>query len=45
VLDRFPATEIIAERKGVYTIKAEVYGSIGLETWVRRQGERVKVIP
>lgn len=43
VLDRLPTAEIIDERKGLYTIKAEVYGNIGFEMWVRSQGGKIKV--
>ena len=40
VLDRLPTAEIINERDGVYTIKAEVFGK-GIEMWIRSQGSQV----
>lgn len=40
VLDRLPTAEIIAEKDGVYTVKAEVFGK-GIEMWLRSQGEYV----
>ena len=40
VLDRLPTAEILAERDGVYTVRAEVFGS-GIEMWMRGQGAYV----
>ena len=37
VLDRLPTAEIIDERDGVYTVRAEVFGK-GIEMWMRGQG-------
>jgi predicted DNA-binding transcriptional regulator YafY len=43
VLDRLPTAEILEEKEGVYTIKAEVFGK-GIDMWLRSQGDVVKVI-
>ncbi|NQX62592.1 helix-turn-helix transcriptional regulator [Paenibacillus qinlingensis] len=43
VLDRLPTAEIITERDGVYTVKAEVYGN-GIDMWLRSQGDKIKVL-
>lgn len=43
VLDRLPTAEIIEEKDGEYTIKAETFGR-GIEMWLRSQGEKVRVI-
>ena len=43
VLDRLPTAEIIGEKNGVYTIRAETYGS-GIDMWLRSQGEYVHLI-
>ena len=43
VLDRLPTAEVLAEKDGIYTISAEVYGN-GIDIWLRSQGENVKVI-
>lgn len=40
VLDRLPTAEVVTEDKGVYTIKAEVYGT-GIDMWLRSQGNAV----
>ena len=42
VLDRLPTAEIISERDGVYTVRAEVFGK-GIDMWLRGQGEYVKI--
>lgn len=42
VLDRLPTAEILEEKDGVYTIRAEVFGK-GIEMWLRSQGEAVAV--
>lgn len=41
VLDRLPTAEIIGEKDGVYTVRAEVFGS-GIDMWLRSQGEYVE---
>jgi hypothetical protein len=41
VLDRLPTAEIVGEKNGVYTIRAEAYGE-GIDMWLRSQGENVK---
>ena len=38
VLDRLPTAEILEERDGAYTIRAEVFGK-GIEMWLRSQGD------
>lgn len=43
VLDRLPTAEIIGEKNGVYTIRAEAYGT-GIDMWVRSQGNQVEII-
>ena len=43
VLDRLPTAKILAEKDGVYTISAEVYGN-GIDMWLKGQGEKVEVI-
>lgn len=40
VLDRLPTAEIVNEKDGVYTVKAEVFGS-GIEMWLKGQGENI----
>lgn len=42
VLDRLPTAEIVDERDGVYTIKAEVFGK-GIEMWLKSQGMAVAI--
>ncbi len=43
VLDRLPTAEIVGEKNGVYTIRAEAYGD-GIHMWLRSQGSSVKVL-
>lgn len=43
VLDRLPTAEILEEKDGEYTIKAETFGK-GIDMWLRSQGEYVRVI-
>ena len=43
VLDRLPTAEVIEEKDGVYTIRAEVFGT-GINMWLRSQGEYVEII-
>ena len=43
VMDRLPTAEIVGEKNGVYTIKAEVYGN-GIDMWLRSQGEKIKEV-
>jgi predicted DNA-binding transcriptional regulator YafY len=40
VLDRLPTAEVTEERNGVYTVRAEVFGS-GIDMWLRSQGDYV----
>lgn len=43
VLDRLPTAEAKQEKDGVYIIEAEVYG-IGIDMWLKSQGDNVKVL-
>ncbi len=43
VLDRLPTAEIIGQENGIYTLRAEVYGS-GVDMWLRSQGDLVHVL-
>lgn len=43
LLDRLPTAKILAEKDGVYTVSAEVYGN-GMDMWLQSQGERVKIL-
>ena len=43
VLDRLPTAEILKEKDGEYTIRAETFGK-GIDMWLRSQGEYVRVI-
>lgn len=42
ILDRLPTAEILEEKEGVYTIKAEVFGK-GIDMWLRSQGDAVLI--
>lgn len=43
VLDRLPTAKFKQEKDGVYIIEAEVYG-IGIDMWLKSQGDNVKVL-
>ena len=43
VLDRLPTAQIVKERDGVYTIRAETFGN-GIDMWLRSQGKDVRLI-
>ena len=43
VLDRLPTAKVLDEENGVYTIRAEVFGT-GIEMWLRSQGDMVEEI-
>ncbi|GFP76647.1 helix-turn-helix transcriptional regulator [Clostridium fungisolvens] len=43
VLDKLPTAEIIGEKNGVYTIRAEAYGN-GINMWLKSQGDYVKLL-
>nr|MBP3598320.1 WYL domain-containing protein [Eubacterium sp.] len=43
ILDRLPTAQILSEERGVYTVRAEVFGK-GIEMWLRSQGENVEVL-
>lgn len=43
VLDRLPTAEIVGEKDGVYTIRAETYGD-GIYMWLKSQGDKVELI-
>lgn len=42
ILDRLPTAQIIDEKDGVFTIKAETYGN-GVLMWLLSQGDKVEV--
>ena len=44
VLDRFPASEYALTEDGAYLVKAEVFGNIGSDMWLRSQGKYVEVL-
>lgn len=41
VLDRLPTAQIIAQKDGEYTVRAEVFGK-GIEMWLRAQGKYIQ---
>ncbi len=41
ILDKLPTAEVIGEKDGVYTIRAESYGE-GIHMWLNSQGDWVK---
>lgn len=43
VLDRLPTAEVVEEKDGVYTVRAEVFGS-GIDMWLRSQGEYLQSV-
>ena len=43
VLDRLPMSEIIEETEGVYTVRAETFGT-GILMWLLSQGSKVNVV-
>lgn len=43
VLDRLPTAEVLSEKHGVYTVRAEVFGK-GIDMWLRSQGENISEI-
>jgi len=43
VLDRLPTAEIVGEKNGVYTIRAEAYGD-GIDMWLGSQGDFIKIV-
>ena len=43
VLDRFPTSQVLDEKGGVYTVSAEVFGK-GIDMWLRSLGDVVEVI-
>lgn len=40
VLDRLPTAEVVSEKDGVYTVRAEVFGK-GIDMWLRSQGDAI----
>lgn len=42
VLDRLPAAEAVKRDDGSYKVTVEVYGDMGLDMWLRSQGEYVE---
>ena len=43
ILDRIPTAQIIGQKNGVTTLKAECYGD-GVLMWLRTQGDNVKIL-
>ena len=43
ILDRLPTAEIMSEKNGVYTVRAEVFGK-GIDMWLRSQGDVISRI-
>lgn len=43
VLDRLPTAEVMSEENGIYTVRAEVFGT-GIDMWLRSQGENIQKI-
>lgn len=43
ILDRLPTAKILAEKDGVYTIGAEVFGK-GIDMWLGSQGDNIQVV-
>ena len=43
ILDRLPTAQILDEEDGVYTVRAEVFGT-GIDMWLRSQGSFVEII-
>lgn len=44
VLDRLPTAEILEKNDDGFIISAEVFGKIGIEKWIRSQGDHVEVL-
>ncbi len=40
ILDRLPTAEVLEEKDGIYTVRAEVFGT-GIHMWLRSQGENI----
>lgn len=43
ILDRLPTAEIITQKNGMYTFKAEVFGR-GIKPWILSQTDKIEVI-
>ena len=43
ILDRLPTAEVISNKNGVYTIKAEVFGR-GIKPWILSQTDKIEVL-
>ena len=43
ILDKLPTAEILDEEDGIYTVRAEVFGT-GIEMWLRSQGSYIELI-
>jgi len=43
VLDRLPMSEVVEETEGVYTVRAETFGT-GILMWLLSQGSKIEVI-
>jgi len=44
VLDRLPTAEYKVLKDGEYRVKVEVYGTVGIEMWLRSQGNKVSIL-
>ena len=43
ILDRLPTAKILERNENGYLVSAEVFG-VGIEMWLRSQGEMVEVV-
>ncbi|MEY8391864.1 WYL domain-containing protein [Lachnospiraceae bacterium 45-W7] len=43
VLDRLPTAKILENDRGIYTLRAEVFGK-GIDMWLKSQGEMIEVL-
>ncbi|MEE1257204.1 MAG: WYL domain-containing protein [Lachnospiraceae bacterium] len=44
IQDRFPTANCELNDNGTYTVTVEVFGSEGVDMWVRSQGDKIKII-
>lgn len=44
VLDRLPSSEFKKLDNGYYQVKTEVYGTLGIEMWLKSQGNRIEIL-
>ena len=43
VLDRLPMVQVVEEKEGSYTVRAETFGT-GILMWLQSQGDKVEVL-